>query len=510
MWYKVKELDNKGFNKSQISRELRLDRSTVRKYLSKDEDEFHRWIETGRHLPKKLQSYYDYVKELLEIYPFLSAAQVEDRLKERYTDLPEVHSKTVYNFVNSIRKRHQIHKGKERKYRPYEKLAELDYGEQAQADFGEYYMQTSGAGRKKVYFFVMVLSRSRQKYIYFQDQPFTSQTTVHAHELALRYFNGQPRKILYDQDRVLIVSENLGDVLLTQEFRTYCNQMDFEVVFCRKSDPESKGKVENVVGYVKKNFLRGRIFKGEDELNASALGWLSRTGNGREHSGIKKIPHQEWLIEREYLLPLPAPILSNAVEYKPYTVRKDNTISYKSNFYALPLGTYQGAGTQVILQEEESTIMLFASDMQLLTTHKLCPGRGVTVRNSDHTRDKSQSLERLKVEVLELMQNTIQAKLFVELLEKQKRRYLRDNLLLLKKRLVSMEPVFIVQAISYCLENNIYNANNLVEAGIHYQKQQAQEEKVKLPWKDTGLLPMVDTNLYEPQGSKISTYEKVM
>lgn len=73
-----------------------------------------------------------------------------------------------------------------------------------------------------------------------------------------------------------------------------------------------------------------------------------------------------------------------------------------------------------------------------------------------------------------------------------------------------MEPVFIVQAISYCLENNIYNANNLVEAGIHYQKQQAQEEKVKLPWKDTGLLPMVDTNLYEPQGSKISTYEKVM
>lgn len=510
MWYKVKELRRKGFNKSQISRELGLDRSTVRKYLSKDEEAFHRWIESGRHLPKKLQFYYDYVKELLEAYPFLSAAQVEDRLKERYTDLPGVHSKTVYNFVSGIRKRHQIHKGKEKKPRLYEKLLEPEYGQWAQADFGEYYMQTEVAGRKKVYFFVMVLCRSRQKYIYFQVQPFSSMSTVQAHERALLYFNGQPRKILYDQDRVLIVEENLGDILLTREFRAYCNRMDFEAVFCRKSDPESKGKVENVVGYVKKNFLRGRIYKGEDELNASALGWLSRTGNGREHSGIKKIPHQQWLIEREYLLPLPAPSLSNGNEYKSYTVRKDHTVSYKSNFYTLPLGTYHGAGTQVILQEKEDTIMFFGQGMQLLTSHKLCPGRGVTIRNSDHTRDKSQSIEVLKASVLELMKGTPKAKLFIELLEKHKSRYLRDNLLLLKKRLTALDAEFIQKAIDFCLENNIANANNLIETGIHYQKQQAQDERAKLPWDDHKLTTLVVESLYEPKSSKISTYEKVM
>jgi transposase len=511
MWYKVKELNKKGFNKSQISRELGLDRSTVRKYLNKDEGEFHHWIESGRHLPKKLQVYYEYVKDLLESYPFLSAAQVEDRLKERYTDLPEVHSKTVYNFVNSIRKKYQIHKGKEKKYRAYEKLPELGYGQQAQADFGEYYMQTSGTGRKKVHFFVMVLCRSRQKYIYFQDQPFTSQTTVHAHELALKYFNGQPRKILYDQDRVLIVDENLGDVLLTQEFRSYCGQMDFEAVFCRKSDPESKGKVENVVGYVKKNFLGGRIYEGTDELNASALGWLSRTGNGKEHSGIKKIPHQEWLVEREHLLPLPAqPVSPTTNLYKPYKVRKDNTISYKSNFYTLPLGTYQGADTQVLLHEKEDDILLFDKNIHLLTTHKLCPGRGITIRNSDHTRDKSQSIVVLKAEVVVLLQNTTKATLFMELLEKQKPRYLRDNLLLLKKGLVDLEPESIAKAIDFCLENNIYNAKYLTDAGIHYQKQQSQDKKVVLPWMDTNSTKQDTTSLYEPKASKISTYEKVM
>ncbi len=511
MWYKVKELALKGFNKSQISRELCLDRTTVRRYLGMEEEVFHNWIEQTRHLPKKLQDYYNYVKDMLESYPYLSASQIEDRLKEQFANLPDVHSKTVYNFVNSIRRRHQIDKGKQKKLRQYEKLAEPAYGDQAQVDFGEYYMQTSGSARKKVYFFVMVLCRSRQKYVYFQSQPFTSHTTVQAHEKAFVYFNGQPKKIIYDQDRVLIVDENLGDLLLTQEFRSYCNQMDFEAVFCRKSDPESKGKVENAVGYVKHNFLSGRIYNGEDDLNASAMGWLWRTGNGKEHSGIKKIPHQEWLIERDYLLALPVQCLaSKSNEYKLYTVRKDHTINYKSNFYTLPLGTYKGADTQVFLQQKQDDIMLFDKNMNILTSHKLSLGKGVTVRNTDHVRDKSQSIAVLKTQVIALMQDTPKAKLFMELLEKHKQRYVRDNLLLLNKRLTELEPEFIAKAIDFCLENNIYNANNLILTGIHYQKQHMQDKKVVLPWINTNITKPDTINLYEPQVSKISTYEKVM
>lgn len=511
MWYKVTELKTRGFNKSQISRELGLDRSTVRKYLEKDETGFHQWIETVRNLPKKLQGYYHFVKEQLEAYPYLSSAQIEDRLKERFSDLPVVHSKTVYNFVDSIRKRHQIKKNKEKKLRQYEKQAEPDYGHQAQADFGEYCMQSEGSGRKKVYFFVMVLCRSRQKYVSFQTHPFTTQSTIGAHERAFEYFGGQPREVIYDQDRVLIVDENLGDILLTQAFSGYCAGMDFKTIFCRKSDPESKGKVENVVGYVKKNFLRGRVYQGEESLNASVLGWLTRTGNGKEHAGTKKVPHEQWLMEREYLLPLPvAPKTTKRDEYKAYTVRKDNTINYRSNFYSLPLGTYQGADSKVLLEEKEGEINLFDTGRQLLTTHKLSPGRGATIRNSDHGREKSQSLEVLKAEVESLMQHTEKAKMFIGLLVKEKKRYLRDNLLMLKKGLSGTEPEFVQQAVEYCLENNAYNANTLAQAAKHYQKQQIGEKKVVVPWDGhRAPEPSVSKQL-EPQKSKIGTYEKVM
>jgi hypothetical protein len=199
-----------------------------------------------------------------------------------------------------------------------------------------------------------------------------------------------------------------------------------------------------------------------------------------------------------------------ANEYKPYMVRKDNTISYKSNFYTLPLGTYQGADTQVLLHEKDDEVLLFDKNIHLLTTHKLCPGRGITIRNSDHTRDKSQSIAVLKTEVITLMQNTTKAALFMELLERHKSRYLRDNLLLLKKGFADLEPEFIAKAIDFCLENNIYNAKHLTEAGIHFRKQQMQDKKVVLPWMDINSTKQDNTSLFEPKASKISTYEKVM
>jgi len=152
-----------------------------------------------------------------------------------------------------VRQRHNI--PFVRASREYFPIEELPYGEQAQVDFGEYNMRLSNGKRKKVRFFVMVLSRSRMKYIWFLGKPFTAETVAKAHENAFEFFGGIPNTIVYDQDRTMVVDENLGDVILTTIFKRYTKSRSFKLHFCRKSDPESKGKVENVVQYVKKNFL---------------------------------------------------------------------------------------------------------------------------------------------------------------------------------------------------------------------------------------------------------------
>src|SRR5690554_3238314 len=101
-------------------------------------------------------------------------------------------------------------------------------------------MRTAQGGRKKIHFFAMVLSRSRMKFTYFQDKPFTSETTCKAHEKAFGYFGGIPHTLVYDQDKVLIVSENMGDVILTSTFKKYAISRGIKLHFCRKSDPQSK------------------------------------------------------------------------------------------------------------------------------------------------------------------------------------------------------------------------------------------------------------------------------
>lgn len=134
-----------------------------------------------------------------------------------------------------------------------------------------------------------------------------------------------------------MVDENLGDLLLTSGFDRYVRSESFEAVFCRKAVPQSKGKVENVIKYVKDNFVKGRIFSGSDNLNESALGWLSRTGNGKVHSATRLLGHQEWLKEKKYLLPVHnKPSLADNPEFIPYKVRKDNTITYKGNYTVYP------------------------------------------------------------------------------------------------------------------------------------------------------------------------------
>ncbi|GAB1414776.1 hypothetical protein MASR2M117_01820 [Paludibacter sp.] len=108
MWYKVKELYSEGLNKSQISLALGIDRGTVRKYLEMSERDFMHWISKPHRRPKKLQAYVTYIKEQLEEHPYLSCAQIEDRLKEYFPEAPVVSSKTVYSTVETIRKEYGL------------------------------------------------------------------------------------------------------------------------------------------------------------------------------------------------------------------------------------------------------------------------------------------------------------------------------------------------------------------------------------------------------------------
>src|SRR5699024_1193363 len=101
-------------------------------------------------------------------------------------------------------------------------------------------------------------------------------------------YGGIPNELVYDQDSLIVVSENGGDLILTEEFQKFKDLRNLTLRVCRKADPESKGRIENVVGYIKHNFAKHRLFHNIDSWNEQGWKWLNRTGNYKHHNTTKK------------------------------------------------------------------------------------------------------------------------------------------------------------------------------------------------------------------------------
>jgi transposase len=498
-------MHREGYSISKINDLLGLHRNTIRKYLSMREADYEALLIRQGERRKELDSYEEFVRERLRLFPETSAAQMHDWLKEHHSSFPKVNPKTIFNFVHWIRDKYNIPKLSVK--RQHQVVEELPYGKQAQVDFGQYNMRTSSGKRVKVFFFTFVLSRSRYKYLWFTDQYFTTALAIHAHELAFRYIHGVPDEIVYDQDKVFIVTENSGDIILTDLFRSYIRDKSFSLHFCRKSDPQSKGKVENVVKYVKQNFLYNRTYYNIETLNDEALGWLGRTANMMTHNLTQKVPHTEWVIEKPYLQ-----TQVDIPERKPallYTVRKDNTISFKSNLYSLPLGTYAGRGTQVSVSVDNDMLRISSEAGTALCYHKLALGKGLKIINTDHKRDKSSPIEELTEIVSALTQIPKQAKEWLKTIYVAKPRYVRDQLLMIKKTIEANPSELITQTIEYCRTYKIVSAVDF-EAIIkqHHRTTTNSDQKV-IP-----LNPLSGNHLasavMEPQKSSIGDYQNII
>jgi hypothetical protein len=225
------------------------------------------------------------------------------------------------------------------KYRQYQAVEELPPGQQAQVDLGQREVVTTTGKRIKLYIFCLVLSHSRYKYVEWLDKPFTAQTFTLFLYRAFEFIGGVPKEIVFDQDRVLAVSENYGDIIHTEEFERFRRNMKFSVYLCRGNDPESKGKIESVVKYAKQNYAAQRVFDNLVLWNEGCIDWLNRTGNTNIHATTKKVPAEVFKSEQEYLQPIPT-IINKPEDSLTRNVRKDNTILYLSNRYRVPRGTY--------------------------------------------------------------------------------------------------------------------------------------------------------------------------
>ena len=504
MWCKCKELFEKGLSKRQISRELCIDRKTVKRYLRMNREEFGSSAVYQRHYRRILDPYESYVRTSLEAHPELSSSQIYDWLRERYSNLPNVSIKTVYNYTQYIRAKYGILRPNLTNPRQYMVVEETPYGEYAQVDFGETWMRYEDGRRVKIYFFAMVLCRSRKKYVWFSKTPFTSELAIYAHEKAFEYYGGKPLKIIYDQDKVFIHDENLGDYILTNVFGAFVNSERFETIFCHKSDPESKGKVENVVKYVKNNFLRCRTFVSIGQLNEEGVRWLSRTANGLPHCGTRLVPDEVFEEERKHLAAYNGVPKMPERQMREYKVHKTNAISYCGNEYSLPSGSYRNPDSRVWVDIKGSCLYMYDKETgKQVAHHVISEERGKYIVDPSHRIRPKVGMSNQENDILSYCNHDELAIVWCKNLKADKPRYYRDNLRYFVREMRHFEPATLHGAFDKCLEAGMYNAKDFIALCDRIGKRIPIRESSEL-LHDT--LP--DVVKESPEKTKISTYNQ--
>ena len=509
MYIDIHRLKQQGFSKSKIAKMLGISRPTVIKYLNMSAEEFEQEMLTQRQRKKKPDIYREEIITWIKQYPAMTAAQVYDWLEEKYRNLI-FNEPTLRNYVRSIREEYNI--PKEHGIRQYEAVEDPPPGKQMQVDFGEKKVINAEGDVITLYVMCFVLSHSRYKYCEWQGRPFNTTDIIGIHENAFEYFGGFPQEAVYDQDHLILVSENHGELIYTKEFASYLQKRKFSVYMCRKADPESKGRVEKVVGFVKDNFASHRVFHGIDRWNEDCLKWLKRRGNGKVHATTRKIPAEVFIEEKKYLQPVTEKLISKSRTLSiTYQVRKDNTVPIQGNRYTVPRGTYKGPNTHVgVSKIGNKQLIIFDLDTEKeLAKFEIPYTKGNLVRNNNHSRDKSHKINSLMKRLTEKFSDSQKAQAFFEEIHKEKPRYIRDQLTLIEAALESTDRIAINKALDFCMSHRLNSAVDFRDAVKHYAIL-TQEKNASHP-PITGLTETASAKIgIKPRIRDISEYVKIM
>ena len=394
MIHKIKALydDGNGCSIREITRELNLSRNTVRKYLRMDEAEISANQE-NRERHKILDEYRDYIIHLLKSYPRLSSNKILKKLHDKSGDI-KVSNRTVRRYINSLKETMPV---KQSRY--YEPVLDMIPGVQCQVDPGELRNVKIGGEDRTVYFVVFVLSYSRLMYVGTSHVPIDTEIFIRMHDAAFRYFGGVPEECVYDQTKLVVIKEIHRELELNQRFYQYATYAGFQIRACEGYDPESKGKVEAGVKYVKNNALYGEVFSDWSDFETYLSDWLYETANKRKHGTTGKIPREVY--EREELPAMgryftPAVVEGNSI---PATRKVDKTglISWNANKYSVPIA-YQRSTVGVEQQDGKLYITELESGT-LIAEHSDCRERGKIIKNNNHYRDYEKRISDMEASI---------------------------------------------------------------------------------------------------------------
>lgn len=356
-WMELQAMKAEGMSVSELARETGRDRKTVRKYLKEGPKPYG----PRRQRASKLDPWRSYLRERWEAGVHNATKLFAEIRRRGYAG----GRSRVGALITQWRQ--------EERERAYVRF-ETEPGEQAQIDWGSF---GTWQGHR-LYGFTFVLGYSRMRYVEFTQR----QDVEHLLRALIRAFRavgGVPREVLADNMKTVVLERSEGRIQWNPRFLDFAAYYGFLARVCRPYRPQTKGKIEATVRYVKQNFWPGIAFTDLQDLNRQARQWCEEV-NGQKQATTGETPRSR--LEREGLTPLggqPDYDTSTAVWRE---VRKDCLISYRANFYSVP-NALAGKRVQVRESAETDRIRILYQE-QILAEHRPAAGKGAMVIDPAH------------------------------------------------------------------------------------------------------------------------------
>jgi transposase len=265
-------------------------------------------------------------------------------------------------------------------------------GEEVQVDFGSVgqLYDPSSDRLRRAYVFVATLCYSRHQYaelVFDQKVP----TWIGLHRRAFESWGGVPKRVVLDNLKAGVVKVLIHDPILGEAYRRLAQHYGCLISPTRPYTPRHKGKVENGVHYVQRNFMAGRQFLDIHTANQHLKTWVMERAGTREHGTTHQAPlHLFYEHEQAALLPLPAEPFT-LLEVKQVSVHPDCHVSINKSYYSVPY-RYIGRSLEAYIHER---VVEIYHGLNLVATHprSLKPGEWHT-RLEDYPEHKAAYLER--------------------------------------------------------------------------------------------------------------------
>ena len=359
--FEIHRLNDLGWTERKIARHLRISRPSVNKYL------LNPVTVPAKRVPRasKLDAYRDRIKELLEQDPEVKAPVVLQRIgKEGFDGKITI----LRDYLRTLR-------GQQTMRTPFIRF-ESSPGQQMQIDWGHFGSLRYGDTSRKLYALAAIECYSRTAYVEFTHSQ--NQQSLHQALLnAFIYLGGSTEEMVVDNMLTAVIERQGSLIRFNDAFLDFLRIFHITPIACNVAAPHEKGKIENIIKYLRQNFWPLRTFTDLCDVNAQLRNWLDTVANVRIHQTTGKRPLDRLADVR--LRPLPD-LVPDCRETQTLKVYNDFAVRFDNNVYTAPPWAI---GKHVTLKADQTTVTLLYQ-LKKIAVHNRCWQRGQRIETDSH------------------------------------------------------------------------------------------------------------------------------